>query len=189
MNDGDGKLTMLTVVASNGYIYSVKATEIKPDPIYLENQAGIVINSQALDVPEKAKFDIDPKTRLTKTPTNDKPITMADLNGKTTPVYIVVEGFKMTSAPVSAFLEDVAASKRNIRVINEDGSIDEYDVDKNIEFTEMPYAVIVDGDGKPVRTIRVDPVSYINAEDDELVDCTCADKPTKFPKKVIDILS
>jgi len=64
----------------------------------------------------------------------------------------------------------------------------EYDIE-NTEFADKPYAVIVNSEGKPIRSIKIDPLSYINAEEDDLVDCECNGKETKFPKKNIDVLS
>lgn len=189
VHNGDGELTMLTVLASNGILYDVDYDEIMPDPAYITNIPGREINSTKLYVPRLSVVDYNPETRLAELPKNEEPATFADLNGKTTPVNIVVEGYKLTSIPVSAFIEDIANSKQFIRVINENGEINSYDVNKNIEFEEMPYAVLIDNDGKPVRTIKVDPLSYINAEEDELVDCTVADKATKYPKSRINVLS
>ena len=189
VHNGDGELTMLTVLATNGILYDVDYDEIMPDPAYIENIPGREINSTKLTVPRLSVVDYNPETRLAELPKNEKPATFADLNGKTTPVNIVVEGYKLTSIPVSAFVEDIANSKQFIRVINENGEINSYDVNKNIEFEEMPYAVLIDNDGKPVRTIKIDPLSYINAEEDELVDCTVADKATKYPKSRINVLS
>ena len=60
---------------------------------------------------------------------------------------------------------------------------------ENIAFTEKPYAVIVDNDGKPVRTIKVDPDSYIEANENDLVYCEVGQKLTRFPKDRIKILS
>lgn len=140
-------------------------------------------------MPRLAVADKDPVTGETKYPEDLADHKYADLNGRTTPVYIVVEGMRLTSKPCSAFTEDIKNSKKMIRVINEDGDIQEYDAEKNLEFEEMPYAVVVNDEGKPVRAIRIDPMSYINAGEEDLVDCTVADKPTKYPKKVIDVLS
>ena len=189
VNNGDGELTMLTILAADGKCYDVEdLKEITPDPMYLVNLPGRTINSQKLTVPRLGECDVDPKTRLTRTPQNEKIPTLGDLNGKTVKVDIVVEGHKLNAQPYSAFVEDIKNSKKALRVINENLEVEEFE-NKNIEFVEKPYAVIVDDNGKPVRTIQVDPESYINAAENDLVDCECAGKATKFPKKCIDILS
>lgn len=92
-NDGfTGKMTALTIIASDGRVYDCEPDEIVPDPLYMDNIAGRVINSQPLSVPRLAKCDIDPNTRMTRKPENDKPVKMADYNGPTVQVVIVAEG-------------------------------------------------------------------------------------------------
>ena len=191
VNDDNGDLTMLTILASNGTAYDVEdLSEIMPDPLYLENVPGRTINSQNLIVPRLGEFDIDPETRMSRPAQNEvlPKDWHKDLNGKTTPVYIVVEGQRISSMPVSALLEDVINSNKTIRVINEDGKSEEYDKD-NLEFVDMPYAVVVDSEGKPVRSIQIDPKSYIEAQPEDMVECMVDGKMVEFPKKCIDVLS
>ena len=188
-NDGfTGKLTALTIIASDGRVYDCAPDEIVPDPLYMDNIAGRVINSQPLSVPRLAECDIDPNTRMTRKPENDKPVKMADYNGPTVQVVIVAEG-QVIGGSHKALVEDIANSRKMIRVINEENEVEEYDALKDIQFKDYPYAVIVDGDGKPVRTIKIDPVSYINAGEDDMVRCVCGTNETEFPKRVIDVLS
>jgi len=71
VNDGDGNLKMLTIVASNGVCYDADPDEIEPDPMYLINLPGSTINSTLLGVPRLATFDINPETRLTDKVNND----------------------------------------------------------------------------------------------------------------------
>ena len=61
----------------------------------------------------------------------------------------------------------------------------------NIQFDyeNWPYAVIANEDDEPIRKIKVNPVSYINADDDDMVEVTVADKLTTLPKHSIRILS
>lgn len=171
VNDGEGNLKMLTVVASNGNVYDVDPDEIEPDPIYLQNVPGCVVNSQNLIVPEAGQFDIDPKTRMTKPATNDKPEELADLNGKTVHVYLKDKG-TMGTTSYKALVSEIMESKKTLHVMNEDTlQVGEYDATNDLEFPEMPYAVLVDATGKPRKPIQIDPLSYINAQDDEPVDC------------------
>lgn len=191
VNNDKGELTMLTILASDGHAYDVEdLSEIEPDPLYLENVPGRTINSQNLNIPRMGEFDIDHETRMPRPLENEKlpKDWHRDLNGKTTPVFIVVEGQRLTSTPVSALMEDIANSNKTIRIINEDDSTTEYDKD-NIEFTDMPYAVIVDSEGKPVRSIQIDAKNYIETEEDGMVDCLVDGKITKFPKKCINVIS
>ena len=73
VNDGDGNLKMLTIVASNGVCYDADPDEIEPDPMYLANLPGVTVNSTLLDVPRLATFDINPETKLTDKVNNDDP--------------------------------------------------------------------------------------------------------------------
>ena len=90
--------------------------------------------------------------------------------------------------PCMVPVTDIKESKKALTVINEDGLVDEYSLE-NVEFTERPYAVIIDSKGEPIRKIQVDPASYINAGNDDMVVCYAAGKETSFPKRVINILS
>lgn len=193
-NDGDGKLVLLTAIGPDG-VYTIEDLNlIEPDPMYLENIPGRAVNSQNLMVSEIPGVDINPETRMPnplpdKAPKEDDEKDDNPLYKLTVPVCVMVEGCKLNTVPYGAIVEDIKDSKKMIRVINEDGEIHEYDAEQNLEFEDMPYAVVVDSEGKPVRSIKIDPLSYINAEEDELVDCACGDKATKFPKKVISIIS
>ena len=71
VNDGDGNLRMLTILASNGVTYDADPEEIEPDPLYLANLPGVAVNSTLMQVPRLATFDINPKTRLTDIVNND----------------------------------------------------------------------------------------------------------------------
>ncbi len=73
VNDGDGNLAMLTILASNGITYDADPEEIEPDPMYLANLPGVAVNSTLMQVPRLATFDINPKTRLTDIVNNDDP--------------------------------------------------------------------------------------------------------------------
>lgn len=189
VTNGDGKITMLTILASNGIMYDAEPNEIKPDPMYIDNIPGREINGGSLNVPSYANFDINPDTRLPYPVKNDTPTTLADLNGKTVQVYITNEGYRITDTPYIASLEDVINGKQYIRVINESNKMEEYDLHNNIEFAEMPYAVVVDSNGKPVRSVQIDPMSYVNTDEDGLVNCRVDGKMTKLPKKCLDMLS
>lgn len=189
VTNGDGDITMLNVLASDGINYSCNTSDIEPDPLYLENLPGRTMNSQNAVVPKYGEQNIDPKTRLPKKLENDPQGEHADLNGKYVPVYVTVFGKRITMNPDYAVLADIAASKKSIRVVNENNETYEYDINKNLEFEDMPYAVIVDSDEKPVRRIKVDPMSYVNAADDEMVICSVDDKITTYPKCKIKILS
>jgi hypothetical protein len=121
---------------------------------------------------------------LINSPHTDK----KDIEGKTIDCNIIIDGLRLNCESYKASLEDIKNSKRNIRIMNEDGTVDEYNVDA-VDFTEFPYAVIVNEEGKAVRSIQIDPQSYVNAGEDDLVRCWVAGKETQYPKKAINILS
>ncbi|WQJ53845.1 MAG: hypothetical protein [Wendovervirus sonii] len=190
--DASGNITLFTIVASNGIAYDLdELDEIKPDPLYLDNIPGRVINSQNLTVPRFAEFDIDPDTRLTRIAQNEKlpDDYHRDLNKNTVYVYILKDGRRLCEEPYVANFEDIQKSKKIIRVLDENNNIEEYDANKDLEFLEMPYAAVVDSNDKPVRSIQIDPKSYINAGMDDMVVCKVDGKMTKFPKSRIKILS
>ena len=52
VNDGDGNLKMLTIVASNGVCYDADPDEIEPDPMYLVNLKIIKLRFQETNAAE-----------------------------------------------------------------------------------------------------------------------------------------
>ena len=79
--------------------------------------------------------------------------------------------------------------------MNESGEVQLWDAD-NIVFNEWPWAVIVsDGDGngdesdEPIRKIRINPTSYIEAGDEDMVECIINNEKTEMIKKNIKIIS
>jgi len=147
---------LFTILASNGIAYDLDSLdEIKPDPAYMDNIPGRVINSQNLTVPRLGMFDIDPDTRMPKPLTNDEipEDCHRDLNGQGVFVYVLKDGRKLCELPFVASFEDIAKSKKIIRVMDESEAMHEYDVNKDIEFAEMPFAAVVDSNGKPIRSI------------------------------------
>lgn len=112
-----------------------------------------------------------------------------DLDAHTIDCDIVVDGHKINIGECWANIMDIKDSKTKIRVLNEEGYVDEYDIVDNLKFNDWPFAVIIDGNGEPIRKIQIDPQSYVTAEPDDLVNCLAAGKQTQFPKRVINILT
>lgn len=112
---------------------------------------------------------------------------------KTVKCNIVVDGYALTTNESYVYLEDIINSKKNVRVISEDfdgnKTVETLDINSNIKFTEYPYAVIVNKEGEPIRKIRINPLSYVNAMDEDMVECYVADKKSQYPKHCIKILS
>ena len=167
----------VNIMVDNGETIEVKPKDLEPDPEYI----GDLSNTPN-------QFDFD-KNNLTKAPKNEQPDKMKDLNGnKSIGCNIVVDGHRINVDECRAAINDIINFKGTIRVLSETGEVMDYNRE-NIAFTERPYAVIVDNDGKPVRTIKVDPDSYIEANENDLVYCEVGQKLTRFPKERIKILS
>lgn len=154
----------------NGKTITVAPKDLEPDPDY--------VNDLEVD-------DSDEKKSLNK---DDKNANLNDLNKKTIDCNIVIDGQRMNMHECYAILDDIKDGKKQIRVINEYGDITEVNTE-NIDFTEWPYAVIVNSEGEPIRKIQINPQSYINAAEDDYVECLVADKPSKYIKRVINVLS
>ena len=167
----------INILVKNGKTVEVKSKDLEPDPEYMNDLSN---------TPDQFDFD---KNNLTKSAQNEDPVKMKDLNGnKSVGCNIVVDGHRINVDECRASLNDIIDFKGTIRVLSETGEVQDYNRE-NIAFTERPYAVIVDNDGKPVRTIKVDPDSYIEANENDLVYCEVGQKLTRFPKDRIKILS
>lgn len=167
----------INILVKNGKTVEVKPKDLEPDPEYMNDLSN---------TPDQFDFD---KNNLTKSAQNEDPVKMKDLNGnKSVGCNIVVDGHRINVDECRAAINDIIDFKGTIRVLSETGEVQDYNRE-NIAFTERPYAVIVDNDGKPVRTIKVDPDSYIEANENDLVYCEVGQKLTRFPKDRIKILS
>lgn len=167
----------INILIKDGKTIEVKPKDLEPDPEYMNDLSN---------TPDQFDFD---KNNLTKSAQNEDPVKMKDLNGnKSVGCNIVVDGNRINVDECRAAINDIIDFKGTIRVLSETGEVQDYNRE-NIAFTERPYAVIVDNDGKPVRTIKVDPDSYIEANENDLVYCEVGQKLTRFPKDRIKILS
>ena len=167
----------INILIKDGKTVEVKPKDLEPDPEYMNDLSN---------TPDQFDFD---KNNLTKSAQNEDPVKMKDLNGnKSVGCNIVVDGHRINVDECRAAINDIIDFKGTIRVLSETGEVQDYNRE-NIAFTERPYAVIVDNDGKPVRTIKVDPDSYIEANENDLVYCEVGQKLTRFPKDRIKILS
>lgn len=148
----------------------VSVYDLEPDPKYM---GSVSIEEPEDDLNDPEEVDMSD---------------MNDLSSKTVDCNIIVDGYKVNMYECKASLSDIMKSRKSIRVVFENDDVQEFD-QRDIQFIERPYAVVVDSQGKPVRTIQIDPTSYINADESAMVDCLVAGKETRFPKSVIKILS
>ena len=170
-------------ITRNGHVLDIPASSVKPEPTQLQD---IIDNS--LD-----KFDLD-KDNLNKKPQNEKPEKLKDLNGDKVNCNIIINDNVLKETldgeRFKAKLSDILEGLDDITVYVGD---DEQTFDKNnisIEQQDWPYAVIASEDDEPLRKIKVNPLSYINTEDEnDLVDCLVGDKLTQLPKRVIRVMS
>ena len=169
-------------ITKEGQVLDVLSNEVKPDP----DQFQDIDNT-----PDQFEFD---KNNLNKTPKNPKAEKMADLNGKTVECNIVVDSTTLTGTlngdKFKANLQDILEGLDDIRVQLGDQEETWHKDNISIEQENWPYAVIASEDGEPLRKIKVSPMSYVEAKDEnDLVDCVVGDKPTQLPKRVISIIA
>ena len=169
-------------ITKEGQVLDVLSNEVKPDPEQFQD----IDNT-----PDQFEFD---KNNLNKTPKNPKAEEMADLNGKTVECNIVVDSTTLTGTlngdKFKANLQDILEGLDDIRVQLGDQEETWHKDNISIEQENWPYAVIASEDDEPLRKIKVSPMSYVEAKDEnDLVDCVVGDKPTQLPKRVIRIIA
>ena len=173
----------ILTITREGHTLSVPANSVKAR---MQDLNAIVID----------QFDLDDKTRLNKKPENEKPQKMNDYNDQS--IFCNVKFDKsifestVDGKAFKANLKDILEEADPVRVYI-DGTDEEMQIPKAdviICDDEWPYAVVVGEDDEPVRKIRVNPTSYIEAQDDtDLVQVIIGDKHTELPKHAIKILS
>lgn len=166
----------------NGETVDTLSNKVKPDPVQLKTDLM------------RNQFDFDDKTNLNTTPKNPKVEKMKDLNGKTVECNIVVDSTVLTHTAngntFKANLKDVMEGAENVRVTVDDNEETWHKDNISIDRENWPYGVIATEEDEPLRKIKVDPLSYVEAkEDNDLVTCTVADKITQYPKRVIRIIA
>lgn len=181
----------IITVLCQGHTIQVTNKEIRPDMNYLANQL--------LDYTDEFSdlaFHIDAATRLNTKAENDKTDyskDYSDLNDFGIECNIISNGYQINYEKQFASLRDIAEGNKFIKVVNESGSIDMWPIQSiEIDRGKWPYAVIVnpeDADNEPLRKIKINPKSYVEASDDDLVDCILGTEDTQIVKKNIRIIS
>ena len=179
-----------------GKTYMVTANELEPDMGYISQRAMGMTTEENPATSGSRFLDINHETLLPNKVSNEKidDKDYADLNDLTIGCNIVVDGHKFNYVPYKAKLKDIFESKKYIRVINEAEREDVWPVE-NVQFDaeDWPYAVLVNADDEenddnPVRKVRINPTSFVNATDEDYVECLLADKPTQIQKKYIKMI-
>lgn len=155
----------------NGQTESVLATDVEPDPVMLkaleENPYNDEENLQGMITRKDIK----------------------DLNQGTIKCNLVVDGYALNSTPLLVNISDIVESNDVLNVINDAGETSPCNINElSFEQENWPWGVIVDTEGEPERKIQVNPISYINAQDDDMVEILIAGKESKLPKRSFKII-
>lgn len=166
--DGDKQRLHIT---REGVTEEVLAKDVEPDPEALNN----------LEIDDMEFNNLE---------TNDNITNLKDLNKKTVECNIVVDGYKLNVNPMKVKLSDIVESNLYLDVEGDDETTDKMHVNSlQFDMENWPYAVLANEDDEPLRKIKVNPTSYINAGEDDMVEVLVADKLSKLPKSSIRILS
>lgn len=166
--DGDKQRLHIT---REGVTEEVLAKDVEPDPEMLNN------------------LEID-DMQFNNLEADDNISNLNDLNKKTVKCNIVVDGYKLNVNPMKVKLSDIVESNLYLDVEGDDETTDKMHVNSlQFDMENWPYAVLANEDDEPLRKIKVNPISYINAGEDDMVEVLVADKLSKLPKSSIRILS
>ena len=172
-------------ITRNGVTLELESNKVKPEP----NMLNDIIDDN-ID-----KFELDKKTNLNISPKNEKPQKMQDLNNDKVNCNIIINNTLLKETldgnRFKAKLSDILEGLDDITVYTDNDKEEIFNKNNiSIEQEDWPYAVIASEDDEPLRKIKINPMSYINAEDEnDLVDCLIGDKLTEIPKRIIRVMS
>ena len=196
----DNELGQVVTVMVYGETINVEPKDLKPDltDVMRQNRFNQVLYPDTY----VELLGVNPETRLTDKVENDKTDytkNHADMNESFIPCNIVVDGHRMNYSSMKASLKDISESKKVLRVINEEAGdmVQEWPYDTvSVDTEDWPWAVVVDSDNpdeenqdEPLRKVKINPTSYIEAGDEDFVEIILGDKQTKMLKKNIKIIS
>ncbi len=172
-------------ITRNGVTLELESNKVKPEP----NMLNDIIDDN-ID-----KFELDKKTNLNISPKNENPQKMQDLNNDKVNCNIIINNTLLKETldgnRFKAKLSDILEGLDDITVYTDNDKEEIFNKNNiSIEQEDWPYAVIASEDDEPLRKIRINPMSYINAQDEnDLVDCLVGDKLTEIPKRIIRVMS
>ena len=191
--------SQIVTIMCAGKTIVVEPRDIRPDYKYIvqRNRFRYCVDPR---LASREGMGVNPETRLTDKVENDKTDytkDYADLNARFIFGHIVKDGQRMTMEPVRISLEDISESRKVVRMVNEDNLLTEVPIEQvQVDEPNWTWAVIVmsqddmTGDDEPLRKIKVDPVSFVEADPENgLVDVLLNGEKTKMMKKHIRILS
>ena len=192
----DAGQTITVLLNNGGGMAYVTFEDVLPDPAYKQE---LCLGMPYTTTLQDRQFNLDMRYRMPDPNMNndDSDIKFEDMNGRNILCNIVMKDGPYGTQQLGydycyASMKDILDGKDTVRVVNESGDVTEWPIENiDIEPENWPYAVVVnDEDGEePLRKIKIDPVGYIEATDDEFVDCIVAGKLTKMYKKNIKIIS
>ena len=171
-------------ITRNGQVIDIEAKKVKPEPNQLKTALDDSIDN----------FEFD-KNNLNVKPKNEKIYKHDDLNQTTINCNLKINDVilreNMNGDKFKIKLTDLLEDLDDITVYIGDEDTQKFNKENiSVEKEDWPYAVIATEDDEPLRKIKVDPMSYINTEDEnDLVNCLVGDKLTQLPKRVIRIIS
>lgn len=195
----------IITILSYGHTVNVTPIDVRPDMNIMVRRNRF---ADAPDEPYRASLvgmGIDPKTRIADKVTNDVKDYAEEYDdfneGGFFMGYLVKDGQVVSMKPYKISLKDVSESVKEVRALNEDTLVKVPIEDVAVDNEEWPWAVVVmnvddnpNVEEEPLRKIRVNPVSYVEANVDDdgaggLVDIILNGMETKMHKKYIRILS
>lgn len=195
----------IITILSYGHTVNVTPIDVRPDMSIMVRRNRF---ADAPDEPYRASLvgmGIDPKTRIADKVTNDVKDYAEEYDdfneGGFFMGYLVKDGQVVSMKPYKISLKDVSESVKEVRALNEDTLVRVPIEDVAVDNEEWPWAVVVMNaddnpniEEEPLRKIRVNPVSYVEANVDDdgaggLVDIILNGMETKMHKKYIRILS
>ena len=195
--------SQLVTILCAGHTIIIPARDIRPDMSkHMRNRFEDCPDEPRLG--SREGMGINPETRLTDKVENDPTDYRKEYNDFNSERFFM-SGFLMkddqiVSFPLRISVKDVSESKQFVRAMNEDGQLIEIPAkDIAVDTENWPWAVIVMDDSdsvdadEPLRKIRVNPTSYIDADEESdgaegLVDIILNGVETKMMKKHIKLI-
>ena len=195
--DFQGQEAQVTAVNPDG-TYTLLCQGMTIDGV-TKRQIKLVSYKDLVTPLQFGKFNKFGNPEFDQDPWDNKSSKFHDLN--TTKVTVLTNAGVPYNEAYAAF-KDIVSGNEFVRVLNEDMKSFELTPRENVKIVntdnleEWPYAVIVidQSDEEPQRKIKVNPVSYCNAQSDDkdvevLMNPSSNTKPTMLKKKFIRILT
>ena len=189
----------VVTVMIKGHTVNATYDQIEPDLSYRDNWFALGMGHTTYYAYDKLNLDMRKRMHAPVFNEDTHEDEYEDMNGRNFLCNIVIKDpekdqpLKLNYDYCLGDLQDIMESKKVIRVVNESGELQTWPIE-NVETDEehWPYAVVVDGNNgsdEPLRKIRINPTSYVEADEDGFVDCIVNGEHTEMIKKNIKIIS